>query len=142
LGLFVLTRDAASKPLVGKLGSAIDIARFDIIDYNHSRDTKSESTTDDNTSILFSCRNIQTSPPPFALHRHSASGETERYPCYLGLSPIARAQVSGISVTGGASQQLLQSRLVIDVVEIGMAHSFIGSEAFLAEVSNTADYKN
>jgi len=62
-------------------------------------------------------------------------------PLLLGFSPIARAQVLGIIVTGGASQQLLQSRIVIDNVEIGMAHSFIGSEAFLAEVSDTADYK-
>lgn len=49
--------------------------------------------------------------------------------------------MSGIIVNRGASQQLPQSRLVIDDVEIGMAHSFIGSEAFLAEVSDTADYK-
>jgi hypothetical protein len=44
-------------------------------------------------------------------------------------------------VNGGASQLLLQSRPIIDDVEIGMAHSFIGSEAFLAEFSNTTNLK-
>jgi hypothetical protein len=47
----------------------------------------------------------------------------------------------GISVIGRANQQLLQSRLVIDDVEIRMAHSFIGSEAFLTDFSNTTKLK-
>jgi hypothetical protein len=52
LGLFVLTRDAASKPSAGELGGAVDIARFDIIDCNHSRESKSELITDGNTSYI------------------------------------------------------------------------------------------
>jgi hypothetical protein len=141
LGLFVLTRDSASKPSAGELGGAIDIPRFDITNWNHSRGAKSESTRTVILPILFSCRNIQKYPTPFALHRYSTSEKIERYRWYLDLSPIARAQVSGIGVNGGASQQLLRSRLIIDDVEIGMAHSFIGSEAFLAEFSNTTNLK-
>ena len=72
-----------------------------------------------------------------ALHRKKSKDTLAT----LDISPIARAQVSGIGVNGGVGQQLLQSRLIIDDVEIGMAHSFIGSEAFLAEFSNTTDLK-
>jgi hypothetical protein len=96
LGLFVLTRDAALKPSAGELGGAINITRFDIINWNHSRHAKSESKRTLILPILFSWGNIQKYPPPFALHRHSASENIERYPCYLDLSPIARAQVSGL----------------------------------------------
>jgi hypothetical protein len=52
LGLFDLTRDAASKPPAGELGGAIDIGRFDIIDRNHSRESKSELITDGNASYI------------------------------------------------------------------------------------------
>jgi len=68
------------------------------------------------------------------LHRKKPNDTLATLTSPLLLEP--KCQDSGIGVDGGASQRLLQRRLIIDDVEISMAHSFIGSEAFLAQFSN------